>query len=130
MYLQHLPTFLMYFGLAAFSMLAFTLIYIKLTPYNELQEIRDNHNKSAAIALSGALIGFALPEASLLIHSVNVSDFLAWSIVAIFVQLFAFIVSFVFKVQKRVAEQDISAGIMLASISIVAGILNAACMTY
>lgn len=130
MYLQHLPTFFMYFGSAAVSMLVFALIYIKLTPYNELQEIRDKHNNAAAVALSGALIGFALPEASLLIHSVNIIDFFMWSIVALGVQLFAFLVAFVFKVQKRIAEQDISAGIMLASISVVAGILNAACMVY
>ena len=130
MYLQHLPSFLLYFGSAAVSVLTFALIYIKLTPYNELQEIRDKHNNAAAIALSGALIGFALPEASLLIHSVNIIDFFAWSAIALGVQLFAFIVSFVFRVQKRVVEQDISAGIMLASISVVAGILNAACMTY
>lgn len=130
MYLQHLPTFLMYFGSAAFSMLTFALIYIKLTPYNELQEIRDKHNNAAAVALSGALIGFALPEASLLIHSVNIIDFFSWSVIALGVQLFAFLVAFVFKVQKRIAEQDISAGIMLASISVVAGIMNAACMVY
>lgn len=130
MYLQHLPSFLLFFSLAATSMLSFALIYIKLTPYNELQEIRDKHNTAAAIALSGALVGFALPEASLLIHSVNIVDFALWSIVALGVQLFAFFVSFVFQVQKRVAEQDISAGIMLASISVVAGILNAACLVY
>ena len=130
MYLQHLPTFLLFFGSAALSMLTFALVYIGFTPYNELQEIRDKHNVAAAIALSGALLGFALPEASLLIHSVNLIDFWLWSAVAFCVQMFAFIVSFVFRVQERVAEQDLSAGIMLASISVVAGILNAACMVY
>lgn len=130
MYLQHLPTFLTYFGSASLSMLVFALIYIGITPYNEFKEIRIKHNNAAAIAFSGALIGFALPEASLLIHSVNLLDFFLWSGVAFCVQIFAFSISLLFQVQKRIVEQDISAGIMLASISIIAGILNAACLTY
>ena len=130
MYLEHVPTFFLYFASASLSMLVFVTVYIYLTPYNELHEIRDKHNNAAAIALSGALIGYALPIASLLIHSVNIIDFFMWAIIACLVQLFAFVVSFIFRVQKRIAEQDVSAGIMLASISIVAGILNAACLTY
>ncbi len=130
MYLQHLPTFIMYFGSAVISMIVFALIYIGLTPYNEIKEICEKHNNAAAVAFSGALIGFALPIASLLIHSVNIIDFVLWAGVALVVQIFAFVISFVFKVQKRIVEQDVSAGIMLASISIIAGILNAASLTY
>lgn len=129
-YLHALPTFLLYFGSAALSMLVFVMAYIRITPYNEHKEIHDRHNTAAAIALVGAMIGFALPEASLLIHAVGLIDFFAWSIVALLVQLFAFACSTVFNVRERIIVGDISVGITLAGISIVAGILNAACLTY
>lgn len=130
MYLQHLPDFLTYFGMALISVLNFFVVYILITLYNELREIRDNRNQAAAIALSGALLGYTIPIASLLIHAVNLIDFFAWSLIALLVQLLAFVASVTFSVNERIVLQDNSAATMLASISIVLGILNAACLVY
>lgn len=129
-YLHALPAFVTYFSSAALCMFLFVVTYIHVTPYNEHKEIHDNHNPAASIALVGAMIGFAIPEASLLIHAVGLADFFIWSAVALLVQLFAFVCSLVYDVRERIIAGDMSVGIMLAGISIVAGILNAACLTY
>lgn len=131
-YLINLPNFLLYYGSAILIFLIFIGIYTVITPYRELVEIRNNRNAAAAVALSGSMIGFSLPVASLIAHAVNLTDFFAWSAVAIMVQIATFfLVAIVFRgIQERIKERDISIGVMLASSSIVAGILNAACMTY
>jgi len=55
--------FLVYFGLGIVLMGMFWKVYILLTPHDEMALVREN-NVAASVALSGALIGFALPMAS------------------------------------------------------------------
>jgi putative membrane protein len=54
--------FLLYFGMAAAVLIAFKFIYQLVTPYNEMKLIRDGC-VPAAITLSAAMIGFAIPVA-------------------------------------------------------------------
>lgn len=109
----------------------FTGIYIRFTPYDEIGLIREG-NLAAAISLTGALVGFAIPVAIVIAHSVNLPDMAAWALMATMVQLFVF--SVLRKILGFVVD-DIKAGkvpsaLLLAAFSSVAGILNAACMTY
>ena len=48
----------------------FLLIYVLITPWREFRLIRAG-NTSAAIALVGALLGFCLPLANTIAHSVE-----------------------------------------------------------
>lgn len=123
--------FLLAFVVAGLFTIAFKYIYQWVTPYNEKALIRAG-NVSAAIALAGALIGYALPLASALSHTVSLPEFAAWATVAGVVQISAFsIVRLVAlrDVQVRVENNEIAIGIYLAGISITVGLLNAACMT-
>ena len=63
-----LPSFLSYLVVAMLLLTGFLLIYVKVTPYDEIDLIRKG-NVAAAISLSGALLGFAMPVANVIAHS-------------------------------------------------------------
>lgn len=54
------PNFLLYFSVSIIFVLAFKFIYVKLTPYDEWHLIKEKQNTAAAIALSGAFLGYCL----------------------------------------------------------------------
>lgn len=122
--------FLFYIVLAVVLLALFQFIYTHVTPHREFDLIRQN-NTAAAVALSGAVIGFALPVASVISHSVSLLDFAVWAIIAAVVQLLAFLaVSLVLKdLPTRIQNGEIAAGIYVAAVAISVGLLNAACMT-
>lgn len=122
--------FVVYMGGAAALFALYALIYTRLTPYNELRLIREG-NTPAAVALAGALLGFAIPVASAVSHSISLLDFLLWAMIAGVVQLLAFVVvnRCVKGMAERIARQEMASAILLAAVSISIGLLNAACMT-
>lgn len=108
----------------------FQWLYSRVTPHNEFALIREG-NTAAAIALAGAIIGFAIPASNVIAHSVSLLDFVVWALIAGLMQLLAFLVSsLVLKgAHKRIEKGEIAAGIYVAAIAISVGLLNAACMT-
>lgn len=110
---------------------AFKFVYQLVTPYHE-RELIQQGNAAAAIALGGALIGYVLPLASALSHTVSLPEFAAWALLAGLIQILAFIVvsRLLYKpLASRIEAGELASGIYLASISIGVGLLNAACMT-
>ena len=126
-----LPGFLLYLAVALVLTFIYAVLYGLVTAHNELKLIRAN-NAAAAIAFSGSLIGFVIPLASAITHSVAIGDCLIWGLVALVVQVLAyFALSLgVDRLSARIAEGEIGAGCWLGAGSLAAGILNAACMTY
>jgi len=123
--------FLLAFVTAGVFTLAFKVIYQWITPYKERDLIRAG-NSAAAIALAGALIGYVLPLASALSHTVSLLEFAAWATLAGVIQIVAFTAVRMIAlpdVKARVEAGEVSIGIYMAGISISVGLLNAACMT-
>jgi putative membrane protein len=108
----------------------FQFIYTRLTPHKEFELIRSG-NVAAAIALGGAVIGFAIPASNVIAYSISILDFVVWAVIAAFVQLLAFLMtSLVLKgTSERIKKGEIAAGIYVAAVAISVGMLNAACMT-
>lgn len=123
--------FLLAFVVAGLFTIAFKYVYQWVTPYNEKALIRAG-NTAAAVALAGALIGYVLPLASALSHTVSLPEFAAWAALAGVIQIAAFtgvrLVALP-DVKARVENNEVSIGVYLAGISIAVGVLNAACMT-
>src|ERR1700719_4831122 len=84
--LAGLPAFLLYFCTAIIAVVAYLLVYTRVTPHDEFQLIRDN-DPAAAIALGLSLLGFVLPVVSAIAHSANIVDCLIWSVIALIVQI-------------------------------------------
>jgi putative membrane protein len=115
---------------AAVLFALFQFIYTRITPHKEFELIRSG-NVAAAIALGGAMIGFAIPASNVIAYSISILDFVVWAVIAAFVQLLAFLVtSLVLKgASERIKKGEIAAGIYIAAVAISVGMLNAACMT-
>ncbi|MDN3616038.1 MAG: DUF350 domain-containing protein [Vibrio gallaecicus] len=131
--LAGLGAFALYFALSIFFLLLFKFVYIRCTPYDEWKLVKDDKNVAAGLTLSGAFIGYSLAIAGAATNSVNLIDFAVWGVVALIAQLLAFaIVRFGFmpKLVDRIKDNEIPAGIVMGSMSIAIGLLNAACMTY
>jgi len=123
--------FLIYFGLAITFVAVFLWVYTLVTPYNEIQLIRAG-NAAAAWSLGFTLLGFSLPLAAAIIHSVHPWDMMLWSAIALVVQILVFVgVRLLLRdVTRHIQEGQVASGAFLGMLSLAAGVLNAACMTY
>ena len=74
--LSMLPAFLAYFAVAVALIAVFLLVYVNVTPYDEIALIRQG-NTAAAISLGGAMLGFAMPVANVIAHSDTLADLAA-----------------------------------------------------
>lgn len=123
--------FLIYLGIAAFLLAVFIAIYVRITPYREIVLIREG-NMAAAFSLSGTIIGMVLPLASALEYSVNLIDLGVWATIALLVQLLVFVVARIAlpNIVHDIPANKNASGLFLGAISIAAGLLNAAAMSY
>lgn len=123
--------FLVYLGVSLAYIAAFIAIYVRVTPYPEIQFIRAG-NMAAAYSLSGAITGFAIPLASAVENSVNLVDMALWALIAMGVQLAAFVAVklLIPNIARDIAEGKTAQGFFLGALSVAVGVLNAACMSY
>ncbi len=126
-----LPSFLSYLVVAMLLLTGFLLIYVKVTPYDEIDLIRKG-NVAAAISLSGALLGFAMPVANVIAHSDALLDLTVWGIIAGVIQLLTYLVArFTLPhLTEDIPNGQVASGIFVASLSMVVGLTNAACLSY
>ena len=126
-----LPLFFAYFAVAIALIAVFLLIYVNVTPYDEFALIRQG-NTAAAVSLSGALLGFAMPVANVIAHSDTLIDLAAWGAVAGLIQMATY---FACRLLQPHLAEDIPAGkvapaTLFAVLSMTVGLINAACMSY
>lgn len=128
---QEIVVYAAYFATAIGLFAAFVAIYGLVTPYRELKLIRQG-NRTAAISMGGALIGFGLPLAGTLASSASVVDLAMWGAVALVAQLLVFFVANMALAGFRegVESDKNSYGITLASLSVAVGLINAGAVTY
>lgn len=129
-FLSALPHFLAYFAAALALSAAFLLLYTRFTPHREFALIAEG-NTAAAIQLIGTFMGFALPLAAVISHSVNLPDMILWGAVAAVVQLVVFIVisRLLFKaIEQRITQGCTASGVFVGGMGLGVGVLQAACM--
>lgn len=130
--LSTLPSFLMYF-LSSTVMLGIALYtYKRVTPYDEIQLIRDG-NTAAAVSYAGTAIGMVIAMSSVIIHSTGWMDKIVWAAISLGVQIGMWeLLNFVFgNLQKKIATDECMANaVMLGAGSAAIGILQAACLVY
>ncbi|SIP93300.1 putative membrane protein [Janthinobacterium sp. TND4EL3] len=122
--------YLIHLILAAALLIAFFIIYTRVTPYNEVLLVRQG-NQAAALSLGGALLGFSATIASSLMHTADYQQFFAWAFGAMVVQLLAYVVTTrLLRMSKDQIESNNSAfGGLLGAISLSIGAINAACIS-
>jgi putative membrane protein len=128
-----LQNFALYFVISIALFFVFKIVYAFVTPHDEWKLVKDDKNTAAAIGFGGAMIGFSIALSGAVTNSEFLLDYLIWGVVAILAQLIAFALlrfTFMPKIAERINNNEVSAGVMLGSMSIAVGMLNAACMSY
>jgi putative membrane protein len=125
--LAGLPVLLLHFGVTVAMLALGVTIYIWLTPYPEIALIRQG-NTAAAVSMSGAVLGLALPLAICLASSVNVYDIIVWGVVTLMVQLIAYRVMDLLlrELPKRIENDEIGPALLLVAVKIGVAAINAA----
>ncbi len=123
--------FLLHFLASVVLVGAFSLLYVRITPYAEFRLIRAG-KVAPAVSFSGALLGFVIPLASAVAQSVSFLDMLVWSGIALAVQILVFLAlrACFGDLCRGIADDRLAPALLLGVLSLAAGILNAACMTY
>ncbi len=124
--------FVLAFGLACLFLAIFKRVYQWSTPYDEAALIAQG-NLAAAIALGGAIIGFALPLASALTQTIDPVEFTVWALLAGVIQIAASLVIrrlVVRDMVERIQGGNVASALYLAATAVGVGLLNAASMTY
>jgi putative membrane protein len=130
-YVATLPDFLAYLALSIVLLVAFVTAYVLVTPQHELPLIRQG-NVSASIVFGGTLLGFALPLASAVAHSVSLIDLLLWGAIAGIVQGIASLLlrTVIRDLRAHIEGDRVSVAITMASLKLAMGLLNAAAIVY
>jgi putative membrane protein len=123
--------FLVYAGLSVAFVYGYMISYLWITPYNELKLIKEG-NVAAALGLSGSVLGFTFPLVAAIQNSVHPWDMMLWALIAGLVQLLVYVAVryTLLNVVRRIPDGQVATGVVMATISVSAGMLNAACMTY
>lgn len=128
-----LGNFALYFAISIAFIFVFKVLYALVTPHDEWELVKEKRSVAAAVGFGGALIGYAIALGSAVSNSQSLVDFVVWGAVAIIAQVLAFAIlrfTFMPKIAERINNDEVSAGVMLAAVSIAVGLINAACMTY
>ena len=122
-YLLHLIS-----GLAMVA--AFAALYMAVTPFRERALIRQGF-VAPALSLAGAVVGFSLTVASSILHNDSYPLFVAWCAAGLSVQVLAYFVlaRLLPGLPDQLAGNNVAAGATAGVVSLVVGIVNAACMS-
>lgn len=118
-YLLHLST-------AVAMVMAFFLVYTRITPYDEVTLIRQG-NCAAALTLGGTLLGFSVTVAASLMFTDDYLEFLGWGAFAMLVQVMVFVVTTrLLRMSKdQIEGNNCAFGGLLGAISLSIGLINA-----
>lgn len=124
------PYFISHFGLTLLMLGAGVYIYEKITPYRELELVREG-NKAAAISLAAAILGLAIPLAACLEGSVSLWDIFIWGWVILIIQILAFFFAslVIDDLKGRIERDELGPAILLFSGKISIALLNAAAIS-
>jgi putative membrane protein len=124
------PNFLRYIVVSFALAGLFLWIYVLITPWREFALIRAG-NASAAVALIGALLGFCLPLANTIAHSVSLTDLVLWSLVALVVQVGVHVAMRLLlpHLRQSIEANEMAAGVTVGGFALCFGLINAACLT-
>lgn len=125
-----LPAFLSYFVVGTALIVAFAVVYMRMTAHDEIALIRGG-NLSAAIAFGGNLAGFSIPLEKAIEQAATIADCVLWSLVAMLIQFAAYGLArwLIPDLSRRIEGNDVPASALLAVFAVICGTLAGASMT-
>lgn len=125
--LNSLGNFALFIGylMAGLALLvAFANLYLWVTPYDDMADIREG-KLAPAIALSGAMLGFTFPILMSSYLHTTLLGFVLWGAIAGLVQLAVFWSMYRF-MPKAIETNNVAGSTCFAVAAVCAGLLNAA----
>ena len=129
-FLAGIPFLLTHFAVSIAMLVAGVLVYMWITPHDEMALIRDG-NSAAAVSLGGAILGLAIPLSICMANSASVWDIVIWGMVTLVLQLATFkVIDLWLKdLSKRIEDGEIGTAILLVSIKLGVALINAAAVS-
>ena len=124
-----LPVLLAHFAVTLALLGVGVACYNALTPFHEIGLVRAG-NTAAGIVLGGNFVALAIPLAATLATSLVTLDIVIWGLVALVVQLIAFVAAarLIPGLRSMIESGNIAAACMLAGIQVAVALLNAGAM--
>lgn len=119
--------FLAYLSVSAALLAAFIFIYARATPYQEFTLI-EHDNTAVAITFAGAVLGFTAPLVASIYYTASLGEMCLWAGITCLVQLLVLLV--LRRQARRVEEGHVASAIVVATISLAVGLLNAASISH
>jgi putative membrane protein len=116
--------FVAYLAASLLMLVAFTLLYLRVTPYDDVKDIHDG-KVAPAIALGGAMLGFTFPLLMSSYLHASFWAFVVWSVIAGIVQLGVFAAIYRF-MPRAIETNNVAGSLIFAFAAVCAGLLNAA----
>lgn len=128
--LSGFPYLALHFSLTLAIWLFGVWLYMISTPYREISLIREN-NIAAAVTLSGAMIGLAVPLAFAMAASINAADILIWGAVTILIQITVYrVIDLLLRgLPKRIEAGEVGPAILLTAAKLSVAAFNAAAVS-
>lgn len=125
-----LPLYLAFLGTAVGLLVAAMAIYLMITPHHEIALIRQG-NQAAAYSFGGTAIGMAIVLYSTASGTFNPLELAAWGAIGLVGQIVVFfLVSLMIPGLKKGLEEDrVAYGVLLGTLSIAMGVLNAGALS-
>lgn len=123
--------YLQYMAIGLVMVCLFAASYLHITPVRELYLIKRG-NLACALSFGGALLGFCLPLASSIAHSLSIPDFMLWGCAAAVIQIavyFAAVALMRGEAAVELENNNVAVGSFFGMLSLAVGLLNAACLT-
>jgi putative membrane protein len=125
--LTAITAFLAYLGVSVTLLALFIYIYAKATPYQEFNLIAHD-NTAVAITFAGAALGFTMPLVASIYYTRSLAEMCLWAGITCLVQLLVLIV--LRKQARRIEDGHVASAVMVASVSLAVGLLNAASISH
>ena len=126
-FLSGFPVLLLHFAVTMAMLAIGVTIYHFVTPYHELHLVRSG-NTAAAVSISAAIVGMAIPLAICMATSVSVWDIVIWGVVTLLIQILAYRIAdaMLKDLPTRIGNGEIGAAIMVVGIKLSVAFINAA----
>jgi putative membrane protein len=115
-------SFVEYLGTSIVLLMIFVYIYARAAPYKEFALIAHD-NVAVAVTFAGAVLGFTLPLLAAIYYTHSLVEMIVWAAITCLVQLGILLA--LRSQAKRIEEGHVSSAIMVATLSVAIGLLNA-----
>ena len=119
--------FALYLATSVALLAAFVFIYAKCTPYQELTLI-EHDNIAVAITFAGAVLGFTIPLVASIYFTQSIPEMCLWAAITCLVQLAVLLV--LRSQARRIEEGHVGSAVIVATISLAVGLLNAVSISH